>query len=125
MIHQQRPVPLWGARAEIRSCWMCGIRLPADQMVADGTSACLDLRWYCRDTFGCTKRWTSRPAASVAIRQTTAEASKAADNDASKAPSEEAAKTPAKETSKAPSEEAAKAPSKQAADADLAQPVPA
>jgi hypothetical protein len=38
---------------------MCGIRLPADQMVADGGSACPDLRWYCRDTAGCTERWTS------------------------------------------------------------------
>ena len=75
MIHQQRPIPLWGERAGIKSCWMCGIRLPADQMVADGGSACLDLRWYCRDTGGCTERWTSRSVRSAAIRQ--AEMSKA------------------------------------------------
>jgi hypothetical protein len=73
MIHQQRPVSLWGERAGIKSCWMCGIRLPADQMVADGGSACLDLRWYCRDTLGCTERWTSRSVGSAAIRQATAE----------------------------------------------------
>jgi hypothetical protein len=52
---------------------MCGIRLPADQMVADGGSACLDLRWYCRDTLGCTERWTSRSVRAAAISQATAE----------------------------------------------------
>ena len=69
MIHQQRPVPPWGERAPVRSCWMCGIRLPADQMVADGGDACQDVRWYCRDTLGCTERWTSRSMRSAAIRQ--------------------------------------------------------
>ena len=68
MIHQHRLDPLGGERAEIRSCWMCGIRLPGDQMVADGTGACLDLRWYCRDTYECTKRWTSRSVGSVVHR---------------------------------------------------------
>jgi hypothetical protein len=49
--------------AVVKSCWMCGVRLPAGQMVADGTtSACADVRWYCRDTRGCTERWTTRPA---------------------------------------------------------------
>jgi hypothetical protein len=52
----------WVQQANIKSCWMCGIRLPAHQMVADGGSACLDLRWYCLDTWACTERWTSRPA---------------------------------------------------------------
>jgi hypothetical protein len=47
---------------------MCGIRLPAHQMVADGGSACLDVRWYCRDTWGCTRRWTSHSARLAAIR---------------------------------------------------------
>jgi hypothetical protein len=117
MIHQHRPVPLWGARAEIRSCWMCGIRLPADQMVSDGSSACPDLRWYCRDMFGCTKRWTSRPAASVAVRQATAEASKA--------PGKELAKASGKELAKASGKETATASGKEAADADVAQRVPA
>jgi hypothetical protein len=31
-------------------------------MVADGGSACADVRWYCLDMRGCTERWTSRPA---------------------------------------------------------------
>jgi hypothetical protein len=31
-------------------------------MVADGGSACADLRWYCLDMRGCTERWTSRSA---------------------------------------------------------------
>lgn len=39
---------------------MCGIQLPAAQMVADGGSACVTVRWYCRDTQACTERWTSR-----------------------------------------------------------------
>jgi hypothetical protein len=47
---------------------MCGIRLPADQMMADGGSACPDLRWYCRDTWGCTRRWTAHSARLAAIR---------------------------------------------------------
>jgi hypothetical protein len=41
---------------------MCGIQLPAHQMVADGGQACADVRWYCRDAKACTGRWTSRLA---------------------------------------------------------------
>jgi|SRR5450755_1532012 hypothetical protein len=49
--------------AVAKSCWMCGVRLHAGQMVADGTtSACADVRWYCLDTRGCTERWTTRSA---------------------------------------------------------------
>jgi hypothetical protein len=48
--------------AVVESCWMCGIRLPASRMVADGTSACTDVRWYCLDVRGCTERWTTRSA---------------------------------------------------------------
>ena len=55
-------VQYWAQQANIKSCWMCGIRLPAHQMVADGGSACPDLRWYCLDTRACTERWTSRLA---------------------------------------------------------------
>jgi hypothetical protein len=57
----------------VKSCWMCGIRLSADQMVADGGSTCPDLRWYCRDTWACTERWTWRLARSAAIDQGAAE----------------------------------------------------
>lgn len=46
----------------IRSCWICGIRLPVERMVADGGSACADVRWYCRDMRACTQRWTRQPA---------------------------------------------------------------
>jgi hypothetical protein len=74
---QRRPAPSWGEPAASKSCWMCGIRLSADQMVADGGSACLDLRWYCRDTWACTERWTSRPARVTALRQAMAEKRKA------------------------------------------------
>jgi hypothetical protein len=70
---QLRSVRYWAEQANAKSCWMCGIRLPADQMVADGGSACLDLRWYCRDTWACTERWTSRPATPAAIDDGAAE----------------------------------------------------
>jgi hypothetical protein len=66
--NRQPSPPLEGESSPVRSCWMCGIRLPAHQMVADGGSACLDVRWYCRDTWGCTRRWTSHSARLAAIR---------------------------------------------------------
>jgi hypothetical protein len=48
------------ANPAVQSCWLCGTRLPAREMVSDGGSACPDLRWYCADTRRCTERWTSR-----------------------------------------------------------------
>ena len=68
VITSRQSSPLDGESSPVRSCWMCGIRLPAHQMVADGGSACLDVRWYCRDTWGCTRRWTSHSARLAAIR---------------------------------------------------------
>ena len=53
------------ANPAVQSCWLCGTRLPAREMVADGGSACADLRWYCADTRRCTERWTSRWSAGV------------------------------------------------------------
>lgn len=47
------------ANPAVQSCWLCGTRLPAREMVSDGGSACADLRWYCADTRRCTERWTS------------------------------------------------------------------
>jgi hypothetical protein len=46
-------------RPAIVSCWLCGTHLQHNQMVADGGSACSDIRWYCRDTRACTERWTA------------------------------------------------------------------
>jgi len=43
-------------------CWLCGAHLPVQMMVADGGSACTDVRWYCRDTRACTDRWTVQRA---------------------------------------------------------------
>ena len=68
-----RSVRYWAQQANAKSCWMCGIRLRADQMVPDGGSACHDLRWYCRDTRACTERWASRSARPAAIGEGTAE----------------------------------------------------
>ena len=53
------------ANPAVQSCWLCGTRLPAREMVADGGSACADLRWYCADTRQCTERWTSRWSATA------------------------------------------------------------
>jgi hypothetical protein len=50
------------ARPAVEPCWMCGIRLPVTQMLADGGSACGSVRWYCLDVRECTERWTRRPA---------------------------------------------------------------
>jgi hypothetical protein len=69
MIEQERGAAMTAASATIRSCWICGIRLPAEHMVADGGSACADVRWYCRDMRGCTERWTAHPAPAADIYQ--------------------------------------------------------
>ena len=45
--------------SRVVSCWLCGIHMPADRMIADGGSACGDVRWYCADTESCTWRWTA------------------------------------------------------------------
>ena len=39
-------------------CWLCGARLATYMLMADGGSACADVRWYCRDARACTSRWT-------------------------------------------------------------------
>ena len=69
---QLRLVQYWARQASAKPCWLCGIRLPAEQMMADGGDACSDLRWYCRDTPACTERWTSRTARLAAIGKGTA-----------------------------------------------------
>ena len=68
MANRQDQVPFGGESVQVRSCWMCGIRLPVRQLMADGGNACPDVRWYCRDVWGCTRRWTSHPARLTAIR---------------------------------------------------------
>lgn len=59
----------WIRQAASESCWLCGIRLPVGQMVADGGSACANVRWYCQDTPGCTRRWTSQRQESAGLAQ--------------------------------------------------------
>ena len=54
-------------RSAIEPCWLCGTRLPATQLVADGGSACASVRWYCRDVRGCTERWTTRQASRLPV----------------------------------------------------------
>jgi hypothetical protein len=48
----------WAPTMTAETCWLCGIRLPAEQLVPDGGSACADVRWYCQDAVSCTQRWT-------------------------------------------------------------------
>lgn len=53
------PESLAARRSAVVSCWMCGIHLHQSQMVADGGSACDDVRWYCKDARACSERWVS------------------------------------------------------------------
>src|SRR5215470_18352542 len=69
MTNREDPTLFGAESVQVRPCWMCGIRLPVSQMVADGGSACHDVRWYCSDTWACTRRWTSRSARRPAIRR--------------------------------------------------------
>jgi hypothetical protein len=78
MADQQSLVPVPRGLVSVTTCWMCGIRLSPGHMVADGGSACADLRWYCLDMRGCTERWTSRPAGPTDIHHGTAENAEAA-----------------------------------------------
>jgi hypothetical protein len=57
-IHPPSAAALSARRDIIVSCWLCGIRRRASQMVPDGGSACADIRWYCKDARACTGRWT-------------------------------------------------------------------
>jgi hypothetical protein len=51
---RKRPRPL-----EAAQCYLCGIALPLGLLVPDGSQACADIRWYCKDAMSCTKRWTT------------------------------------------------------------------
>jgi hypothetical protein len=72
MVDQQSLVPTPRGLVPVTTCWMCGIGLSPGQMVADGGSACADVRWYCLDMRGCTELWTSRPARPADLRHGTA-----------------------------------------------------
>ena len=69
MADQERLIPAQAAPTMIKSCWICGIRLPVERMVADGGSACADVRWYCRDMRACTERWTAHPPNLAEVHQ--------------------------------------------------------
>lgn len=63
------PVDTGEPRADgTEACWLCGIRVGTSQLVADGSSACADIRWYCRDAAACTERWTAASAAGLGTR---------------------------------------------------------
>jgi hypothetical protein len=72
MADQERMIPAQLTPTVIKSCWICGIRQPAERMIADGGSACADVRWYCRDMRACTERWTTRPAGLAEVQQSAA-----------------------------------------------------
>jgi hypothetical protein len=60
------------------ACWLCGIRMGTSQLVADGTTACADIRWYCRDAAACTERWTSASAGPAGLHGDPAQGSQMA-----------------------------------------------
>lgn len=68
MAYGERMSPTLAGPSIVETCWLCGTRLPADHMVADGGSACSDVRWYCVDTRSCTERWTARWAQPSGLR---------------------------------------------------------
>lgn len=76
MADHQRLTPGPAEPAVAKYCWMCGIHLSAGQMVADGGTACADVRWYCLDMRGCTDRWTSRSARQAGLGQGSARTTK-------------------------------------------------
>src|SRR6201995_6119505 len=53
-VGDSRPRPL-----EVAECSMCGVTHPLGLLVPDGTPACADIRWYCKDVKSCTERWTA------------------------------------------------------------------
>ena len=62
-MQHSRPRPL-----EVAECSMCGIALPLGLLVPDGSQACADIRWYCKDAMSCTERWTTaRPTGQAHI----------------------------------------------------------
>jgi hypothetical protein len=58
-IHAPLPESSATLRATVVSCWLCGINQHQQQMIPDGSSACADVRWYCKDAQACTDRWTT------------------------------------------------------------------
>jgi hypothetical protein len=44
---------------EVAQCSLCDITLPLGLLIPDGGHACADVRWYCKDSMSCTKRWTA------------------------------------------------------------------
>ena len=43
----------------VAECTMCGVTRPLGLLVPDGSTACADIRWYCKDVKSCTERWTT------------------------------------------------------------------
>jgi hypothetical protein len=40
-------------------CSLCGVARPLGLLVPDGSAACADVHWYCKDVKSCTERWTA------------------------------------------------------------------
>jgi hypothetical protein len=57
------------AQQTIVTCWMCGIRMAAALMVADGGTACPDVRWYPGRRTGGHGAGSRLPASHGSIRQ--------------------------------------------------------
>jgi hypothetical protein len=44
---------------EVAECSMCGVAQPLGLLIPDGSQACTDIHWYCKDVKSCTERWTA------------------------------------------------------------------
>ena len=44
---------------DVAECSLCGVAHPLGLLVPDGSAACTDVRWYCKDVKSCTERWTT------------------------------------------------------------------
>jgi hypothetical protein len=44
---------------DVAVCSLCGIARPLGLLVPDGSPACTDTQWYCKDVRSCTERWTA------------------------------------------------------------------
>jgi hypothetical protein len=50
--HRLRPL-------DVAVCSLCGVARPLGLLVPDGSPACTDNHWYCKDVKSCTERWTT------------------------------------------------------------------
>jgi hypothetical protein len=60
-VEASAPAPADNRRRPLEAavCSLCGIARPLGLLVPDGSPACTDVHWYCKDVRSCTERWTA------------------------------------------------------------------